>query len=101
MLQLITCHGHIMPRLVELLFLDISCPEKEWKSSSCNRSFSFESIHTETTIQIGDSQVSTTIDISQRLGYLHRSDRCLSSCSDSSSFKEVPSFCVRKSGIPI
>ena len=73
------------------LFLAISCSQKERKVMSCNRSFSVESIHKETTIKNGDSQVSTAIDSSQQLGYLHRSDRCLSTCSNSSSFKEV--FC--------
>ena len=46
-------------------------------------------------------QVSTPIDTSQRLGCLHRSDRCLSTRSDSSSIQEVPSFHVRKSDLPI
>ena len=38
------------------LFLAISSPEKEWKVTSCNRSFSIESVHKETTFQDGDSQ---------------------------------------------
>ena len=42
-------------------------------------------IHKETAIRNGDSQVSMTIDTSQQLGCLHRSDRCLSTHSDSSS----------------
>ena len=50
------------------LFLDISYLEKELKVTTCNRSFSVKSVHKETTIQDGDSQVSTTIDSSQRLG---------------------------------
>ena len=74
------------------LFPDISCPEKERKVTSCNRSFSIESVHKETTFQDGDSQVSMTIG--RRLGCLHRSDRCLSTCSDSSSVQEVPLFRV-------
>ena len=49
------------------LFPVISCPEKKWKVMSGNRSFSAKSIHKETTIQDGDSQVSTTIHIGQRL----------------------------------
>ena len=83
------------------LFPAISCPEKERKVTSYNRSFSVESVHKETTIQNGDSQVSMTMDSSQQLGCLHRSDRCLSTCSDSSSIQEVPLFHVRKSGHPI
>ena len=81
------------------LFPAIPCPEKERKVTSCNRSFSVESLHKETTVQNDDSQVSTTIDTSQWLGCLHRSDRCLSTLSDSSSIQEVPSFHVRKSGL--
>ena len=85
----------------QFLFPAISCPEKERKCMSCNRSFSIESIHKERTIQNGKSQVSKTIDTSQRLGCLHGSDRCLSTRSDSSSIQEGPSFHVRKSGLPI
>ena len=55
-----------------------------------------KSVHKETTIQDGDSQVSTTIDIDQRRGCLHRPDRCLPTCSDSSSIQEVPSVHVPK-----
>ena len=62
---------------------------------------SIKSVHKETTIRDEDSQVSATIDTSQRLGCLHRSDRCLSTRSNSSSIQEVPSFHVRKSGLPI
>ena len=70
----------------------MSCPPKERKVTFCDRSFSAESIYKETTVQNGDSQVTTAIDTGQRLGCLHRSDRCLSICSDSSSVKEVYSF---------
>ena len=59
---------------------------------SCNRSFSVKSVHKETTIENRDSQVGTTFDTSQQLGCLHRSDRCLSTRSDSSSIQEIPSF---------
>ena len=76
------------------LFPAISCPKKERKVTSCNRPFSVESIHDETTILNGDSQVITTINTSQRLGCLHRSDRCLFTCSDSSSIQELPLFHV-------
>ena len=50
----------------------------------------------------GDSQVSMTVDTCQRLGCLHGSDRYLSTCSNSSLIQDlVPSFHVRKSGLPI
>ena len=70
------------------LFLAISCPKKERKVTSGDRSFSAKSVHKETTIQDGDSQVSTTINIGQRLGCLHRPNRCLPTRSDSSSVQE-------------
>ena len=47
------------------LFLAISCPKKERKVTSSNRSFPTKSVHKETTIQDGDSEVSMTIDIGQ------------------------------------
>ena len=76
------------------LFLAISCPKKERKVTSSNGSFSTKSVHQETTIQDGDSQVSTTINIGQQLSWLHRPDRCLSTRSDSSSIQEVSSVHV-------
>ena len=44
----------------QFLFSAISCPEKERKVTTGNRSFYAKSEHKETTIQDGDSQVSTT-----------------------------------------
>ena len=79
----------------------ISCPEKEQKVTSSNRSFPAKSIHKETTIQDGDSQVSMTIDIGQSLDCLHRPDRCLPTCSDSPLIQEVSLVHVRRSGLPI
>ena len=84
----------------QFLFPAISCPEKESKVRSGNRSFSAKSVHKEATIQDGDSQVSTTVDIGQYLGCLHRPDRCLPTCSDSSSIQEISSVHVRRSGLP-
>ena len=48
-----------------------------------------------------DSQFCTTINIGQRLDCLHRPDRCLPTCSDSSSIQEVSSVHARRSGLPI
>ena len=52
-------------RNTRFLFPAISCSKKEWKVTSSNRASSAKSIHKETTIQDGDSQVSKTIDIGQ------------------------------------
>ena len=85
----------------QFLFLAISCPEKERKVTSSNRSFPAKSIHKETTIQDGDSQVSMTIDIGQRLDCLHRHERCLSTCSNSPLIQEIYLVHVWRSGLPI
>ena len=87
------------PGTSSFLFLVISCPKKEWKVLSSNRSFSAKSKHKETTIQDGDSQVSMTIDIGQRLDCLYRPDRCLPTCSDSPSIQKVSSVHVWRSGL--
>ena len=83
------------------LFPVISCPEKDRKVTSSNRSFSAKSIYRETTIQDGDSQVNTAIDIVQQLDCLHRPDRCLPTCSDSPLTQKVFLVHVRGSGLPI
>ena len=67
-----------------LLFPDISCTKKERKVMSNHRPVFTEPIHRETIIEDGDSQVCKTIDQAQRLGCLHRSDRCIPSRSDTS-----------------
>ena len=84
-----------------LLLPTISCTKKEWEVTSSNRSFFTKPIYKETTIQDGDSQVSKTLDCDQRLGCLHRLDRCLSSCSNSSAIQKISSVHLRRSDIPI
>ena len=84
-----------------LLLPTISCTEKEWKVRSSNRSFFTKHIYKETTIQDGDSQVDKTVDCDQRLGCLHRFDRCLPSCSNLSAIQKVSSVHLRRSDIPI
>ena len=49
----------------QFLFPASSYPQNEWKVTSCNRPFSIESIHKETIIQNGDTQVSKEIDTSK------------------------------------
>ena len=75
------------------LFPDIPCTKKERKVTSSHRPFLAEPIHKEATFQDGDRKVSKTVDCEQRLGCLHRLDRCLSSCSDTSSIQKVSSIC--------
>ena len=41
------------------------------------------------------------IDNGQRLGCLHRSDRCLSSCSDTSEIQKIPWIHLRTSGLSV
>ena len=66
-----------------------------------NRSFLAKSVYKQTTFQDGDSQVSKTIDNDQRLGCLHRSDGCISSCSDRSEIQKIPSVRLRTSGLSV
>ena len=71
--------------------------QKERKVTANYRSFSTEPIHQERTFPNGDSQVSKKSDVDQRLGCLNRSDRCISSHSDSSTIKKVSSIRIRRS----
>ena len=48
-----------------------------------------------------ESQVSTTIDIGQRLDWLHRPDRCLPICYDSPTIQEISLVHVWRSALPI
>ena len=84
-----------------LFFTAISCTKKERKVMSVNRSFAAKSIYKEATIQNGDSQISTSIDIGPRLDCLHRLDRCLPTCSDSSSISQVSSVHVQRSVLSV
>ena len=82
-----------------LLFPDISRTKKERKDTFNYRTLSTEPIHRETVFQDGDSQVCKTIDETQRLGCLHRSDRCILSRSDATSVQKVSSIRLRRSGL--
>ena len=82
-------------------FPAIPSTQKEWKVTSCNRPFLPKSLYTQTTFQNGDSQVGKTIDNGQRLGCLHRSDGCISSCSDTSNFQKVSAARLQLPGISI
>ena len=83
------------------LFPDIPCTKKEQKVTANNRSIFIELIHKETGIQNGDSQVCKKIEGEQRLGCLHRSDRCIPSHSDTSSSQKVCSLRLRRSNISV
>ena len=78
-----------------LLFPAIPSAKKEWKVTTSNRSFVTKSVYRQTAFQDGDSQVSKTIDNDQRLGCLHRSDRCIFSCTDTSDIQKIPSVRLR------
>ena len=54
----------------------IPCTKKERKVTPGNRSFTVKSVHYETTLQNGDSQISMSSDIGPRLDCLHRPDGC-------------------------
>ena len=84
-----------------LLFPDIPCAKKERKVSFNIRPVFIKPLHRETSIQNGDSQIGKTSDETQRLGCLHRFNRCISTCADTSSIQEVSSLRTRRSSISL
>ena len=84
-----------------LLFLNLPSSKKERKVTFDHRPFFIEPIHKETVFQNGDSQVGKTSDETQRLGCLHRLNRCIPTRSDTSSIPEVSSFHLRRSGLSL
>ena len=84
-----------------LLFPDLPSSKKERKVTFDHRPFFIEPIHKETVFQNGDSQVGKTSDETQRLGCLHRLNRCIRTRSDTSSIPEVSSFRSRRSGLSL
>ena len=75
-----------------LLFPDLPSSKKEQKVTFDHRPFFIEPIHKETVFQNGDRQVGKTSDETQRLGCLHRLNRCIPTRSNTSSVPEVSSF---------
>ena len=82
-----------------LLFPDIPCAKKERKVTFDNRPFFIKPIHREISIQNGNSQIGKTSDETQRLGCLHRLNRCIPTRADTSSIQEVSSLLTRRSSI--
>ena len=75
--------------------------QKRTESSFNIRPVFIKPLHRETSIQNGDSQIGKTSDETQRLGCLHRFNRCISTCADTSSIQEVSSFRTRRSSISL
>ena len=84
-----------------LLFPDFPCAKKERKVSFNIRPVFIKLLHRETSIQNGNSQIGKTSDETQRLGCLHRFNRCISTCADTSSIQEVSSLRTRRSSISL
>ena len=84
-----------------ILFPDIPCSKQERKVTFDNRPFFIKPIHKETSIQNGNSQIGETSDETQRLGCLHRLNRCIPTRSDTSSIQEVSSLRTRRSSISL
>ena len=82
-----------------LLFPDIPCAKNERNVTFDNKPFFIKPIHRETSIQNGNSQIGKTSDETQRLGCLHRLNRCIPTCVDTSSIQEVSSLRTRRSSI--
>ena len=88
-------------RELRFLFPDLPSSKKERKVTFDHRPFFIEPIHKETVFQNGDSQVGKTSNETQRLGSLHRLNRCIPTHSDTSSILEVSSFRSQRSGISL
>ena len=78
----------------------IPSAKKELKVMPSNRSFLTRYIK-KTAFQDGDSQVSKTIDNDQQLSCLHRSNGCISSCSDTFEIQKILSVRLRTSGLSV
>ena len=76
-------------------------PKKERKVSFYIRPVFIKPLHRETSIQNGNSQIGKTSDETQRLGCLHRFNRCISTRADTSSIQEVSSLRTRRSSISL
>ena len=76
-------------------------PKKNGKLRPIIRSFLTKSVYKQTVFQNGDSQVSKTIYNGQQLGCLHRSDGCISSCSDTSDIQKISLVYVRTAGLSV
>ena len=76
-------------------------PKKERKVSFNIRPVFIKPLHRETSIQNGNSQIGKTSDETQRLGCLHRFNRCISTCADTSSIQEVSLLRTRRSSISL
>ena len=76
-------------------------PKEELKVMPSNGSFLTKLVYKKTAFQDGDSQVSKTIDNDQQLSCLHRSDGCISLCSDTSEIQKIPSVRLRTSGLSV
>ena len=74
-------------------------PKKNGKFN--NRPVFIKPIHRETSIQNGNTQISKTSDEAQRLGCLHRLNRCIPTRADTSSIQEVSSLRTRRSSISL
>ena len=84
-----------------LLFPDIPCAKKEQKVSFNNRPIFIKPLHRETSIQNGNSQIGKTSNETQRLGCLHRFNRCIPTHTNTSSIQEVSSLRTRRSSISL
>ena len=97
------CPLNLVSALAPTKFYKLPLPssKKEGKVTFDHRPFFIEPIHKETVFQNGDSQVSKTSDETQRLGCLHKCNRCIPTHSDTSSIQEVSLFRLRRSGLSL
>ena len=79
----------------QLLFPAISSTKKEWKVTRSNRASLLNQYINKQHFKM------ETVNNGQRLGCLHRSDGCISSCTDTSVILKIPSVRLRTSGLSV
>ena len=84
-----------------LLQPHISGAEKVRRLETCDRPFSTQQVCSLSPFQNGDIEFNQASTSERRLGNFLRPERCVLSCTHSSTVSSLSSICVRREGIPI
>ena len=79
----------------------ISGTQGIWKVASSNRLKTTEPPHRRSSLSHAHYKLSAEYHRKRRLHIQNRSAACILSCTNTSRQLEVPSFCLRKQGIPV
>ena len=93
--------GEYQPGRSWFLLTDFPCPEKKRKVPTYNRSVQTEQVSEYSVIQYGNGEQGQECHLPQRLGDFARSNRRLSSCSNSCDVTEISSILSEGSSISV